>query len=217
MKEGCRVTPGGGNPRESATEKSLPWCQRFTNDGSMAMVKRWGQSPPRTWQQGRHGKPHPEQCRIGASRRKVRARRKATAETTAGTLQPGGPGWQLDRPGNRCGRGMVIQGGNPWTESGLQAIRANSATRPFGESIWGQCECWVFHTGLNTPAGGTCASALKKLAAQPRNKITFAAVWLLTLPPPSVKGRLQGFSRGNGVSPMQERRPWPNRRRSRSV
>ena len=24
MKEGCRVTPGGGNPRESATEKSLP-------------------------------------------------------------------------------------------------------------------------------------------------------------------------------------------------
>ena len=24
MKEGCRVTPGGGNPRESATEKRLP-------------------------------------------------------------------------------------------------------------------------------------------------------------------------------------------------
>ncbi len=24
MKEGCRVTPGGGNPRESATEKKPP-------------------------------------------------------------------------------------------------------------------------------------------------------------------------------------------------
>jgi hypothetical protein len=24
MKQGCRVTPGGGNPRESATENSLP-------------------------------------------------------------------------------------------------------------------------------------------------------------------------------------------------
>jgi hypothetical protein len=30
-----------------------------------AMVKRWGKSPPRTWQQGRHAKPHPEQDQIG--------------------------------------------------------------------------------------------------------------------------------------------------------
>ncbi len=129
MKEGCRVTPGGGNPRESATEKSLPWCQRFTDDGSMVMVKRWGKSPPRVWQQERYGKPHPEQCRIGTPRRKVRdcQRRKPTvpAETTAGNFQPRGPGWQLDRRGNTVGRGMVIQGGNPGTKSGLQAIRAN--------------------------------------------------------------------------------------------
>ncbi len=40
-------------------------------------------------------------------------------------LQPRGSGWQLDRLGNKCGRGMVIQGGNPGTESGLQALRAN--------------------------------------------------------------------------------------------
>jgi hypothetical protein len=59
--QGCRVTPGGGNPRESATEKRLPLF-------AGAMVKRWSKSPPRDWQQDRHGKPHPEQCQIGASR-----------------------------------------------------------------------------------------------------------------------------------------------------
>lgn len=61
MKQGCRVMPGRGNPRESATEKSLPRVFGV-------MVKRWGKSPPRTGQPGRHGKPHPEQCRIGAPR-----------------------------------------------------------------------------------------------------------------------------------------------------
>ncbi|GGE43981.1 hypothetical protein GCM10011517_09560 [Actibacterium pelagium] len=42
----------------------------------------------------------------------------------AGTLQPRGPGWQLEHVGNGAPRRMVIQGGNPWTESGLQVIRA---------------------------------------------------------------------------------------------
>ncbi len=32
MKTGCRVMPGGGNPRESATEKRLPWCCRIVCD-----------------------------------------------------------------------------------------------------------------------------------------------------------------------------------------
>jgi hypothetical protein len=31
-----------------------------------ARVKGWGKSPPRAWQQERHGKPHREQDRIGA-------------------------------------------------------------------------------------------------------------------------------------------------------
>jgi len=41
-RQRCRVTPGGGNPRESATENSLlrPAGVR---------VKRWGKSPPRDW------------------------------------------------------------------------------------------------------------------------------------------------------------------------
>lgn len=78
--QGCRVTPGGGNPRESATEKRLP---RFAG----VMVKRWGKSPPRDWQQDRHGKPHPEQCQIGASRGAGRA-----TDTAAGTPTPERPG-----------------------------------------------------------------------------------------------------------------------------
>ena len=126
MKYGCRVTPGGGNPRESATEKRLP--SRIARGPLGVMVKRWGKSPPRTGQPGRQGKPHPEQCRIGASRG-VGPTVARPEDTTTGTLQPGGPGWQLDPLGNKAGRGMVIQGGRrkagPWTESGLQAIRAS--------------------------------------------------------------------------------------------
>ena len=111
--QGCRVTPGGGNPRESATENRLPLSAGVT-------VKRWGKSPPRDWQQDRHGKPHPEQCQIGASR----GGRSRKGYRPQGRQRPRGPGWQLDRRGDTVGRGMVIQRGNPWTESGLQALRA---------------------------------------------------------------------------------------------
>lgn len=61
MRQWCRVTPGGGDPRESATENRPPipgWVR----------VKRWGKSPPGGWQQRPHGKPHQEQCRIGIAR-----------------------------------------------------------------------------------------------------------------------------------------------------
>ncbi len=61
MKTRCRVTPGGGNPRDSATEKRRPAHAQVT-------VKRCGKSAPRVWQQPRHGKPHREQCQIGTSR-----------------------------------------------------------------------------------------------------------------------------------------------------
>src|SRR5262245_12333637 len=60
----CRLTAGGGDPRESATENRPPGgfaCQ--------ARVKRWGKSPPRDRQRKRHGKPHREQDQIGAARR----------------------------------------------------------------------------------------------------------------------------------------------------
>jgi hypothetical protein len=46
---GCRVTPGGGNPRESATETNrLPKPTRRRQ----VRVKRCGKSAPRSWQQG---------------------------------------------------------------------------------------------------------------------------------------------------------------------
>ena len=138
MKEGCRVMPGGGNPRESATEKSLPWWPGLSRKGRLAgstvRVKRWGKSPPRAWQQDWHGKPHPEQCRIGASRGKVCPYAFGRAETSTGTLQPGGPGWQLDRPGNGCGRGMVIQGGQPPGQ--------NPAYRPSAHLLSSRCFAW---------------------------------------------------------------------------
>jgi len=51
---GCQVTPGRGQRErfatESATENRPPSSQ-------VARVKRWGKSPPRSWQHGRHGKP----------------------------------------------------------------------------------------------------------------------------------------------------------------
>jgi hypothetical protein len=65
-RQRCRVTPGRGNPRESATENRPP-CIPLTRN-AWVRVKRWGKSPPRDGQPDRHGKPHREQCRIGTSR-----------------------------------------------------------------------------------------------------------------------------------------------------
>ncbi len=39
----CRVTPGRGNPTESATEKKPPEYI------SWVRVKRWGKGPPGSW------------------------------------------------------------------------------------------------------------------------------------------------------------------------
>ena len=124
MKQGCRVTPGRGNPRESATEKSLP---HRTGNGSGVMVKRWGKGPPRTWQQGRHGKPHPEQCRIGASGGRSgngRHRRDASARR---------PGLAAKARRQRRDQRNGHPGGfGPRTEPGLQAVRAFSFCRKRG-------------------------------------------------------------------------------------
>src|SRR5262247_2820612 len=59
--ERCRITSGGGNPRESATEKETAGLRP-------ARVKRCGKSAPRGRQRQRQGKPHREQNRIGAAR-----------------------------------------------------------------------------------------------------------------------------------------------------
>ena len=105
-----RGQPQGKRHREETAMVSGPNLQGLNPDAAMVMVKRWGKSPPRTWQQGRYGKPHPEQCRIGASRGKVCPQAFGRAETSTGIFQPGGPGWQLDCVGNGAARGMVIHG-----------------------------------------------------------------------------------------------------------
>jgi hypothetical protein len=114
----CRVTPGWGDPRESATENRPPFCF------GEARSKRGGKSAPRAWQQERHGKPHREQDRIGTAHGPARLRR---------------PGWLLD-PGRKSGtRGMVAQpritvrgGQNPaYRPSGalLQTVTAHYLVR----------------------------------------------------------------------------------------
>ena len=60
----CRLTAGGGDLRESATE-SRPPARTRSQGGLRVRVKGCGKSAPRPWQQGRHGKPHREQGRIG--------------------------------------------------------------------------------------------------------------------------------------------------------
>jgi hypothetical protein len=61
METRRRITSGGGNPRESATESKPP------RDLPAARVKGCGKSAPRGWQQTRHGKPRREQNQIGAA------------------------------------------------------------------------------------------------------------------------------------------------------
>jgi len=68
-KQGWRVTPAVGNHRESATE-SIPPMARLRDQ---ARVKGCGKSAPGPRQRGPHGKPHPEQGRIGVARSRKRA------------------------------------------------------------------------------------------------------------------------------------------------
>jgi hypothetical protein len=67
-KTRCRVMPGGGDPRESATESKPP------DRSGQVRVKGCGKSAPRAWQQERHGKPHREQDQIGTARPAALAR-----------------------------------------------------------------------------------------------------------------------------------------------
>src|SRR5688572_9374962 len=85
MENRGRVTPGGGNPRESATESRPPRLYfgspvepvaRFSRNTGGARVKGWGKSPPRPRRRGRHGKSHREQDQEGTARA---IRRKAGA------------------------------------------------------------------------------------------------------------------------------------------
>src|SRR5512132_923849 len=114
----CRVTPGGGDPRDSATESKPP-----TGCGPPARVKGCGKSAPRRRRRRQHGKPHREQDQIGTARR-----HPAKASRRAGF-----------RAAVRAGRARRPATGVPdeWsspaftagTEPGLQAVWRLSAAR----------------------------------------------------------------------------------------
>ena len=78
----CRVTPGRGDAKESATEKRPP-------SGSFGdrtvRVKRCGKSAPPRRQRRGHGKPHAEQGQIGRRRVPVPSRlERAVSGSAAG-------------------------------------------------------------------------------------------------------------------------------------
>src|SRR5258707_1472776 len=82
----CRITSGGGNPRDSATENEPlpppyppPACGGGIKGGAVR-VKRCGKSAPRLRQRNRHGKPHREQDRIGTATRDCSLERAITPQ-----------------------------------------------------------------------------------------------------------------------------------------
>lgn len=136
----CRLMAGEGDLRESATENEPLSCgHRYircpvamrtsvhrcpvvrrrspSGDSRGVRVKRWGKSPPRTRQRGRHGKPHREQDRIGAAR----------ARKSSSLFRTSRPGWLREASGNGRPRRMAAT----WGES--PAIQ-NPAYRPTGTS-----------------------------------------------------------------------------------
>jgi hypothetical protein len=100
----CRPTAGEGDLRDSATENKPP--AQGSRDAPRARAKRCGKSAPRPWQQGRQGKPHREQDRIGAA-----------APATAQGFPARRPGWSHEARRKTRPRGMVVprqkRGQNP--------------------------------------------------------------------------------------------------------
>ena len=94
-------------------EESAPVPRPYRGEAGVR-VKRWGKSPPRTGQPGRHGKPHPEQCRIGASRGKVRVHSAMRCRRPPqGRLSPEARVGSLTPPATAVAEEWSSKGGNP--------------------------------------------------------------------------------------------------------
>ena len=121
----CRVTPGGGDPRESATESKPPAHIRRRFGVSPARVKGCGKSAPRVRRRTRHGKPHREQDRVGTAGRRLGGRAGFRAAVRVGrTRRPA-----TDVPDEWPSRALSLRG-RPATEPGLQAVWRPSHTDP---------------------------------------------------------------------------------------
>lgn len=89
---GRRLTAARRKPRESATESKPPPLGEVR-------VKGWSKSPPQAWRQDWHGKPRPEQDRIGGAH---------------GLYPACAPGVSREVPGNRHPRGMAARPMATW-------------------------------------------------------------------------------------------------------
>jgi hypothetical protein len=111
LRAACRVTPGRGDAKESATENRPPFG---SFEGRTVRVKRCGKSAPPRRQRRGHGKPHAEQGQIGRWRAPV-------PPASCGTS----PGRLLEPEGDLGPRGMIATpaAGQPrsGTEFGLSA------------------------------------------------------------------------------------------------
>ncbi len=118
----CRITSGGGDPRESATENEPP---AFALRGfGEVRVKRCGKSAPRFRQRSRHGKPHREQNRIGTAERAVRE-----SDNAAGRCQARRPGRLLEATCKHGPRGMAV------------TYRARKRAVPYRTRLTGRLMC----------------------------------------------------------------------------
>ncbi len=105
-----------GNPRRGRPQgkRHREQTAAAPATGGAARVKRWGKSPPRPRQRGRHGKPHREQGQIGEARVRPGA--------VSGPL----PGWTArgrGRPRSQMNGHPCRALGRGGTEPGLQAVR----------------------------------------------------------------------------------------------
>ena len=188
------------------------------------MVKRWGKSPPRTGQPGRHGKPHPEQCRIGASRGKVWPMPSGGQRPPQGRFSPEARVGSLTVAVTRTAEEWSSRGGNSLDRIRLTGHPRNfragqGGAAPFtrgaglGLSIWakvkgqGALSFFPCPEGLGErrtvlAPGGAIREVTRGLRGKLANKMVRRLVWLLTLPRPQVKGGLQEISRGRCVSPF---------------
>ena len=105
----CRLTAGGGDLRESATETTPP--AQASLDGPRARAKWCGKSAPRARQRERQGKPHREQDRIGA----------AVPQGT-GAFPLRRPGWSREARREARPRRIVVTHPRMRTEPGLSAV-----------------------------------------------------------------------------------------------
>ena len=102
-----------GQPQGKCHRKQTAGAPR-SNPRQTVRVKRCGKSAPRPWQQGRQGKPHREQDRIGVVGRAFGPR--------PGAFPPHHPGWSRQARGNARRRGMAAHCRKARTEPGLQAV-----------------------------------------------------------------------------------------------